>query len=93
MTKQQDSVSKAGSIAEEALSNIKTVVAFGGEDKEAGRYYLIYSWSITLNIICSRYKHELEKGRKAEYVLGVIVGFASVPASGLASIFVGIELW
>ena len=40
MTKQQDSVSKAGSIAEEALSNIKTVVAFGGEDTETKRYFL-----------------------------------------------------
>ena len=41
MRKQQDSVSKAGSIAEEALSNIKTVVAFSGEDKEARRYLYI----------------------------------------------------
>ena len=42
VTKQQDSVSKAGSIAEEALSNIKTIVAFGGEDKEA-RWYTSYT--------------------------------------------------
>ena len=49
VTKLQDSVSKAGSIAEEALSNIKTVVAFGGEDKEARRYFL-YTVLLVYNI-------------------------------------------
>ena len=29
---------KAGSIAEEVLSSIRTVVAFGGQDKEVERY-------------------------------------------------------
>lgn len=37
--KELDSYSKAGGIAEEVLSGIRTVVAFGGEEKEAKRYH------------------------------------------------------
>jgi len=33
-----DAYAKAGAVAEEVLSAIRTVVAFGGEEKEAGRY-------------------------------------------------------
>ncbi|XP_033108642.1 ATP-dependent translocase ABCB1-like [Anneissia japonica] len=36
--KEQDSYAKAGSVAEEVLSAIRTVVAFGGENKEKIRY-------------------------------------------------------
>ncbi|XP_071946246.1 ATP-dependent translocase ABCB1-like [Antedon mediterranea] len=36
--KEQDSYAKAGSVAEEVLSCIRTVVAFGGEEKEKVRY-------------------------------------------------------
>ena len=58
--------------------------------------YFLYFGSITLTlniILCSRYKHELEKGRKAEYVLGVIFGIASVVVTGSIIIFIGIEFW
>eukprot|EP00117_Sycon_ciliatum_P020475 scpid51571/ scgid2117/ Multidrug resistance protein 1A; ATP-binding cassette sub-family B member 1A; MDR1A; Multidrug resistance protein 3; P-glycoprotein 3 len=37
-TKEQDAYAKAGAVAEEVLSSIRTVVAFGGETKEADRY-------------------------------------------------------
>ncbi|KAF4531677.1 hypothetical protein B566_EDAN011836 [Ephemera danica] len=36
--KELDAYAKAGSIAEEVLGSIRTVVAFGGQDKEATRY-------------------------------------------------------
>jgi ATP-binding cassette subfamily B (MDR/TAP) protein 1 len=36
--KELKSYSKAGAVAEEVLSSIRTVVAFGGEQKELGRY-------------------------------------------------------
>jgi len=36
-TKELDAYAKAGAIAEEVLSSIKTVAAFGGEDKEVER--------------------------------------------------------
>lgn len=34
---EQDEYAAAGSLAEEAISAIKTVVTFGGEEKEANR--------------------------------------------------------
>ena len=37
-TKEQDAYAKAGAVAEEVLSSVRTVVAFGGEHKEAARY-------------------------------------------------------
>ena len=37
--RQTDALNKAGAVAEEALSAIKTVVAFGGQDKEIERYF------------------------------------------------------
>lgn len=37
-TKELDAYAKAGSIAEEVLSSIRTVAAFGGEKKEIERY-------------------------------------------------------
>lgn len=37
-SKEQSAYAKAGSIAEEVLSSIRTVVAFGGEEKEYQRY-------------------------------------------------------
>uniref|UniRef100_A0A1B0D3W1 ABC-type xenobiotic transporter n=1 Tax=Phlebotomus papatasi TaxID=29031 RepID=A0A1B0D3W1_PHLPP len=37
-TKELDAYSNAGAVAEEVLSSIRTVVAFGGEEKEAERY-------------------------------------------------------
>lgn len=37
-TKELDAYAKAGSIAEEVLSSIRTVAAFGGERKEIERY-------------------------------------------------------
>ncbi|XP_065187026.1 ATP-dependent translocase ABCB1-like [Sycon ciliatum] len=37
-TKEQAAYAKAGAVAEEVLSSIRTVVAFGGEHKEAERY-------------------------------------------------------
>ena len=36
-TKEQKAYAQAGNIAEEVISCIRTVVAFGGEDKEAQR--------------------------------------------------------
>lgn len=36
-TKEQDAYAKAGAVAEEVLSSIRTVVAFGGEHKESER--------------------------------------------------------
>ena len=36
--REQTAYSAAGAVAEEVLSAIRTVVAFGGEEKEAGRY-------------------------------------------------------
>ena len=36
--KEQNIYAKAGSIAEEVLSSIRTVIAFGGEEKEIERY-------------------------------------------------------
>lgn len=37
-TKELDAYAKAGAIAEEVLSSIKTVAAFGGEEKESERF-------------------------------------------------------
>lgn len=37
-TKELDAYGSAGSIAEEVLSSVRTVVAFGGQSKETGRY-------------------------------------------------------
>ena len=45
------------------------------------------------NIMLYRCKCELEKGRTAEYVLGVIFGIASVVVTGSIIIFIGIEFW
>ena len=39
--REQMAYASAGSIAEEVLSAIRTVVAFGGEEKEAARYWYI----------------------------------------------------
>lgn len=36
-TKELDAYAKAGSVAEEVLSSIRTVAAFGGEKKEIAR--------------------------------------------------------
>ena len=36
--KEQKAYASAGAVAEEVLSSIRTVVAFGGEEKEARRY-------------------------------------------------------
>ncbi len=36
--KELSAYSKAGSVAEEALSSVRTVVAFGGQAKEVDRY-------------------------------------------------------
>lgn len=33
---------KAGAVADEVLSSIRTVAAFGGEEKEAERYFVIF---------------------------------------------------
>ena len=38
--REQSAYAAAGAIAEEVLSSIRTVVAFGGEEKEATRYVL-----------------------------------------------------
>ena len=38
--REQSAYAAAGAIAEEVLSSIRTVVAFGGEEKEAARYVL-----------------------------------------------------
>ena len=37
-SKEQDAYAAAGGIAQEAISSMRTVVAFGGEEKEAERY-------------------------------------------------------
>ena len=37
-SREQSAYAKAGAIAEEVFSSIRTVVAFGGEEKEARRY-------------------------------------------------------
>ena len=48
-TKELDAYAKAGSIAEEVLSSIRTVAAFGGERKEIERYkYTLF------NTICRK---------------------------------------
>ena len=39
--KEMAAYGKAGAIAEEVLSSIRTVVAFGGHDKEVDRYHHI----------------------------------------------------
>ena len=39
-SEEQTSYAKAGAIAEEVLSSIRTVVAFGGEEKEIARFAL-----------------------------------------------------
>ena len=36
-SKEQDAYARAGAVAEEVLSSIRTVVAFGGEEKEVAR--------------------------------------------------------
>ena len=43
-SEEQTSYAKAGAIAEEVLSSIRTVVAFGGEEKEIARFvpFLFY---------------------------------------------------
>ena len=47
-----------------------------------------------LNIYAnSRYKDQLEKGRKAEYVLGVISGVIKMVLVGCVLLFVGIAFW
>ena len=40
-SREQSAYAKAGSIAEEVLSSIRTVVAFGGEEKEYQRYFFM----------------------------------------------------
>lgn len=45
-TKELDAYAKAGSIAEEVLSSIRTVAAFGGEKKEIVRYKAILALCI-----------------------------------------------
>ena len=37
-----DAYAKAGAVAEEVLSSIRTVVAFGGEEKESERFLIIF---------------------------------------------------
>ena len=37
-TKKQNALAKAGSVAEEVLSSIKTVMAFGGQNEEIRRF-------------------------------------------------------
>lgn len=36
--KEQSAYARAGAVAEEVFSSIRTVIAFGGEEKEAQRY-------------------------------------------------------
>jgi hypothetical protein len=37
ITQENESTSQAGSVAEEVVNGIKTVIAFNGQDKEANR--------------------------------------------------------
>ncbi len=41
-SREQSAYAKAGSVAEEVISSIRTVVAFGGEHKEYQRYTFFY---------------------------------------------------
>lgn len=45
---------KAGAVADEVLSSIRTVAAFGGEHKETERYS-VPSLSVTANLFTSGY--------------------------------------
>lgn len=42
---------KAGAVADEVLSSIRTVAAFGGEQKEADRYLMIYQKSKIKSVV------------------------------------------
>ena len=44
---------KAGAVADEVLSAIRTVAAFGGEEKEAERYFVIFSRSVVNKLFAS----------------------------------------
>ena len=56
-TKEQEAYAKAGGIAEEVISSIRTVVAFGGEHKEMERYAVLLLlltftvWSTSLSLL------------------------------------------
>lgn len=81
-TRQQGAYAKAGSVAEEVISCIRTVVAFGGEDKEAERHSNLSSVWISSQLHMSayvflRYKTELEhaksEGKKKSVLLGSVL--------------------
>lgn len=53
--REMEAYAKAGAIAEEALSAIRTVIAFGGEQKESGRYGVHLIEALRLNITKALY--------------------------------------
>ena len=52
LSKGLNAYAKAGSVAEEVLSSIRTVAAFGGEKKEIARYGSDLSSSLINFLIC-----------------------------------------
>ena len=50
-SREQNAYAKAGAIAEEVLSSIRTVIAFGGEEKEAQRYGKELSGALKVGIM------------------------------------------
>ena len=83
-SKELQAYATAGSVAEEVLSSIRTVAAFGGEKKEVERYNIIQlKPSDSANLkrtdyfyqICYRYNEKLAGAEKQGIKKGKVKGF------------------
>ena len=59
----------AGAVAEEVLSSIKTVVAFGGEKKEYERY--MYTYTDVLHVY--NWRSKLEHSEQATQLMIIVI--------------------
>ena len=72
-TKTQKLYATAGSIADEVLTLVRTVISFGTQHKEAERYEMIHQLMFII-VMYGRYNIELEKLIKATRFNGFVFG-------------------
>ena len=90
--KRQSALSKAGSIAEEMLSSIRTVVAFGGQKKGIERFACERTSNSLLIIIQCRYQINLTKAKHESYKLHLAVSIASMISAFCSFSFIVVGL-
>ena len=81
-SEEQKQYASAGAVAEEVLSSVRTVIAFGGEYREASRFVLYLIVCVSFITLFHRYDSQLSSARNTGSKKGLAVG------SSLASVYV-----